>query len=112
MWLGSDVAVAVAGSYNSSSTPSLGSSTCCRCGPKKTKKTKNNNFIWSFTYTTLLCYEDTCLNDMSIESAILAFFLHHLMKSNDKTPKLFSIKATLRKSTQPRANVYYSSSLT
>ena len=39
--LGSGVAVAVvsAGSCSSSWTPSLGTSTCCRCGPKK----QNNN---------------------------------------------------------------------
>ena len=39
MWLGSGVAVAVvkAGSYSSDSTPSLGTSICCECGPKKTK---------------------------------------------------------------------------
>ena len=42
--LGSDVAVAVAvveaGSYSSNSTPSLGTSICRRCGPKKQKKKK------------------------------------------------------------------------
>ena len=32
------VAVAVAGSCSSSLTPSLGTSMCHRCGPKKTKK--------------------------------------------------------------------------
>ena len=32
--------VAVAGNYSSNSTPSLGTSICCGCGPKKTKKTK------------------------------------------------------------------------
>ena len=41
-WLGSGVAVTVmgAGSYSLDSTPSLGISTCCRCGPKNTKKEK------------------------------------------------------------------------
>ena len=34
------VAVAVAGSCSSDSTPSLGTSICHRCGPKKTKKKK------------------------------------------------------------------------
>ena len=40
--LGSPVAVAVAqaGSYNSNQTPSLGTSICRGCGPKKTKKKK------------------------------------------------------------------------
>ena len=39
-WLGSSVAVAVAvvSSCGSNSTPSLGISICCRCGPKKKKK--------------------------------------------------------------------------
>ena len=43
MQLGSGIAVAVvqAGSYSSSLTPSLGTSICCGCVPKKTKnKTK------------------------------------------------------------------------
>ena len=38
MWLGSHVAVAVAGSYSCDLTPSLGTSICCGCGPKKKKK--------------------------------------------------------------------------
>ena len=40
MWLGSGVAVAVAvaGSYSSDSTPSLGTSICHGCGPEETKK--------------------------------------------------------------------------
>ena len=40
MWLGSciAVAVAVASSYTSDSTPSLGTSMCHRCGPKKQKR--------------------------------------------------------------------------
>ena len=38
MWLGSGVAVAAveASSSSSDSTPSLGTSICCRCGPKNT----------------------------------------------------------------------------
>ena len=40
MWLGSRVAVAVAGGCNSDSTPSLETSICCRCRPKKQKKKK------------------------------------------------------------------------
>ena len=35
MWHGSHVAVAVAGSYSSNLTPSLGTSICCRSGHKK-----------------------------------------------------------------------------
>ena len=40
MWLGSSVATAVAQarSYSSNSTTSLGTSICCGCDPKKTKK--------------------------------------------------------------------------
>ena len=43
--LGSDVsvAVAVAGSCSSDSTPSLGTSTCFRCSPKKTKDRKKRD---------------------------------------------------------------------
>ena len=39
-WLGSGIAVATveAGSCGSDSTPNLGTSMCCGCGPKKTKK--------------------------------------------------------------------------
>ena len=45
IWLRSHVAVAVvkAGGYSSNLTPSLGSSTCCACGPKKTKQNQNKN---------------------------------------------------------------------
>ena len=41
MQLGSHVAVALAeaGGYSSDLTPSLGTSICCRCGPRKGKKT-------------------------------------------------------------------------
>ena len=40
MWLRSSIAVAVveASSYSSDLTPSLGTSMCCGCGPKKKKK--------------------------------------------------------------------------
>ena len=41
MWLGFHVAGAVAGSYSSDLTPSLGNSICCKYGPIKTKKKKN-----------------------------------------------------------------------
>ena len=37
-WLGSWVAVAVASSYSSVLTPSLGTSTCHGCSPKKQKE--------------------------------------------------------------------------
>ena len=42
MWLGSDLVVAVVytGRYNSDSTPSLETSICHECGPKKQSKTK------------------------------------------------------------------------
>ena len=42
MWLGSHVAVALAqaSNYSSDSTPSLGTSICCRSGPRNGKKTK------------------------------------------------------------------------
>ena len=44
---GSNVAVAViqAGSCSSNSTPSLGTSICCRCRPKKQKQIKNKIVI-------------------------------------------------------------------
>ena len=45
MWLGSGVAVAVAGSCSSDSTPSPGTSICCGCSPKKERK----NFTWEGT---------------------------------------------------------------
>ena len=48
IWLGSLVAVAVAqaGSYSSDSTPSLGTSICHMCGPKKQKqKNKGRMYI-------------------------------------------------------------------
>ena len=46
-WLGSGVAVAVvwASSYRSHSTPSLGTSICRRCGPKRKKQNKQTNKV-------------------------------------------------------------------
>ena len=47
-WLRSRIAVAVvqAGGYNSDSTPTLGTSICCGCGPKKTHThTKKNQVV-------------------------------------------------------------------
>ena len=43
MWLRSHIAVAVVydGSYSSNLTPSLGTSICHRCGPKKKKKSQS-----------------------------------------------------------------------
>ena len=45
MWLGSGVAVAVteAGGCSSNSTPSLGTSMCYGCGPKKNKQQRKRN---------------------------------------------------------------------
>ena len=37
-WIPVAVAVVQAGGYGSDLTPSPGTSTCCGCGPKKTKK--------------------------------------------------------------------------
>ena len=47
MWLGSCVVVAVvqASSYSSDSTPSLGTSICLGCSPKKKKKKKNPSHL-------------------------------------------------------------------
>ena len=44
-WLGSLIAVAVAGSYSSNWTPSLGTSICHRCSPKKAKKKKKKIYL-------------------------------------------------------------------
>ena len=50
--------VVQAGSYSSDSTPSLGTSICCRCGPKKQKINKIKYvirvcvyYIYIYTYT-------------------------------------------------------------
>ena len=40
---GDTVAAANAGNYSSNSAPSLGTSRCCRCGPKKQNKNKQTN---------------------------------------------------------------------
>ena len=45
MQLPSSVAVAVASSCSSNSTPSLGTSVCCRCGPKKIKTTTTTKHL-------------------------------------------------------------------
>ena len=53
-WLGSGIAVAVAvvqaGSCSSDQTPSLGTSICCGCGPKKTKDKKKKKSIQPLVY--------------------------------------------------------------
>ena len=41
----SDLAVALAGSYSSDSSPTLGTSTCCGCSPKKKTKLKKKKVI-------------------------------------------------------------------
>uniref|UniRef100_A0A480GIX5 Glutamine-dependent NAD(+) synthetase isoform X1 n=1 Tax=Sus scrofa TaxID=9823 RepID=A0A480GIX5_PIG len=63
-WLGSRVAVAVvqAGSGSSDSTPSLGASTCRRCGPKKTK-IKSNHVLY-FEFCLGIWTEKTLLLEM------------------------------------------------
>ena len=48
MRLGSRVAVALAGSYGSDLTPSLGTSTCCGSGPRKDKKKKRTQSNGSY----------------------------------------------------------------
>ena len=50
MRLGSCVAVAQASGYSSDWTPSLGTSICCRCGPKKTEKGIANG-CWCFLHS-------------------------------------------------------------
>ena len=49
-WLGSVIAVAVwqAGSCNSNSTPSLGTSICCAYSSKKEKKKSDSNYVKLF----------------------------------------------------------------
>ena len=42
------VAVVLAGGCSSDLTPSLGTSTCLRCGPKKTKRQKKKNYVGGF----------------------------------------------------------------
>ena len=41
-WIGIAVAVAQACNCSSNATPSLGTSICCRCGPKQTNKQKTS----------------------------------------------------------------------
>ena len=59
-WLGSDVAVAQASGYSSDWTPSLETSTCRGCGPKKTKTKaftspqKSNVPFWSSPYVVAI----------------------------------------------------------
>ena len=47
MWFGTGVAVAQASGYCSDSTPSLGTSICCRCSPRKDKKKKKEQKIFT-----------------------------------------------------------------
>ena len=55
-WLGSCAAVAKSGSYSSDSTPSLGTSICSGCGPKKAKD--KYKVEWSFLPVTIKYRED------------------------------------------------------
>ena len=70
-WVGSLVAVAVvsAGSYSSSSTPSLGTSMCHECGLKKMTKKKN---IYIYTYIYIYELELSALNLMHVYDTLLS----------------------------------------
>ena len=61
-WLGSDIAVAVAGSRTSNQTPRLGTSIWCRCGPKKQKKKRKKKTRSSPQMTTVLMSTDLFYN--------------------------------------------------
>ena len=66
MWLGCGVAVAVDGSCNSNWTPSLGTSICPGCGPKKQKakkkKREREKKMMSFANRdTFIYYFPTCI---------------------------------------------------
>ena len=71
MWFGSRVAVVVvqASGYSPDSTPSLGTSICHKCGPKKTKKKKRLN------------YEDT----ENVSRLIISKRLYQLSKISQQT---------------------------
>ena len=70
MWLRSCVAVAVGQDriYSSNSTPSLGTSICYGCGPKKAKKTKKEKvhhlviFIFTFSLNFFSFHITLCSN--------------------------------------------------
>ena len=59
-WLGSRMAVGWASSCSSESPPTLGTSICCRCSPKKTKKKekriKNNHVSFHNILLVTLVY--------------------------------------------------------
>ena len=59
-WLGSRIAVAVveARSYSSDWTPSLGTSTCCGCGPKKSNKKKRKIIKLSLFTDDIILYAE------------------------------------------------------
>ena len=67
-WLRSCTAVAVAGSCSSNSTLSLGTSICCRCGPKKQKKQKKSSSV--LCNVLLLCLENKCNHFGPVSSPI------------------------------------------
>ena len=78
-WLGSGVAAAKASSYSFGLTSSLGTSICCRCGPKKKKK-KGKNFYVKRECTPVL------LNPGILELLLhLLFCLHVWKESNHHT---------------------------
>ena len=77
LWLGSHVAVAVASSCSSSSDPSLGTSLCHRCSPKKEKKNilEYHDVLYTNIIHYTIIYNIECvLSNISFSSHLQ--FLH------------------------------------
>ena len=73
-WLGSDVAVAVAGCYSSDWTHSLGTSMCHRSGPKKAEKKKGKDgHVREGGTFHLKGYEERNHGEMETAAAALAY---------------------------------------
>ena len=65
MWLGSGIAVVQAGSYSSEQTPSLGTSMCHGCIPKKTKDKKKKKKKKEKVFKTTRKKKYPCLSSKS-----------------------------------------------
>ena len=79
-WLRSYIAVAQASKCSSSSTPSLGTSTCCRCSPKKQNKqtNKQNKRLYNLSHPTPLHLKQSSLKKKQKKKKLRLYFCFNL----------------------------------
>ena len=77
MQLGSHVAVAMAGTWISNSTPNLRTSMCCRCSPKKHKKPPQKSHIILLKVALFLIFISGRASHLSFLSFFSLLHLHY-----------------------------------